>query len=160
VRAFAFELAAFNALREMEGRVAEFAADGTRNLVCVVLLRHAFNERDGLTTPAPGGFGAVRNPLGHRTVESDDATEATAIVPPSGPPQAATRPSPAGAHFYRLCFEGDRTIRLSSASASRPERARVHTGGDAASDPPASLPRCCCHVVPVAARLALIGATH
>src|SRR4051812_14458415 len=62
-------------------------------LVTVKLMRYAFGdegplgllvsepgERDGLRDLFSGAFGAVRNPLGHRTVQWDDATEAAEMV--------------------------------------------------------------------------------
>jgi uncharacterized protein (TIGR02391 family) len=94
VRAGAFEQAALDALREVEVRARELA--GTKQaqrLVGVKLMRYAFGdegpfgmvvadpgERDGLRDLFSGAFGAVRNPLGHRTVEWDDATEAAEMV--------------------------------------------------------------------------------
>jgi uncharacterized protein (TIGR02391 family) len=96
-RAGAFEQAAFDALRQVEVRVRELA-DEPRDrrgqpLRGVVLMRNAFGERGKLTDPSAdageqdglrelfsGAFGAVRNPLGHRNVEWDDATEAAEMV--------------------------------------------------------------------------------
>jgi uncharacterized protein (TIGR02391 family) len=91
----AFEQAAFDALREVEVRVREHVGDHKRaeGLVGVKLMRYAFSdkgllgiviaepgERQGLGDLFAGAFGAVRNPLGHRTVEWDDATEAAEMV--------------------------------------------------------------------------------
>lgn len=94
IQAGAFEQAAFDALRQVEVRVREMA--GTKQserLVTVKLMRYAFGdegplghlisepgERDGLRDLFSGAFGAVRNPLGHRTVQWDDATEAAEMV--------------------------------------------------------------------------------
>jgi uncharacterized protein (TIGR02391 family) len=94
VQAGAFEQAAFDALRQVEVRVREMA--GTKEAerrVTVGLMRYAFGEdgplgllivdpgeRDGLSHLFAGAFGAVRNPLGHRTVQWDDATEAAEMV--------------------------------------------------------------------------------
>jgi uncharacterized protein (TIGR02391 family) len=94
VRAGAFEQAALDALREVEVRVRELAGTRrARGLVGVKLMRYAFGdegpfgglvadpgERDGLRDLFSGAFGAVRNPLGHRTVQWDDATEAAEMV--------------------------------------------------------------------------------
>jgi uncharacterized protein (TIGR02391 family) len=92
-RVGAFEQAALDALREVEVRVRELAGTTrARGLVGVKLMRYAFGEdgplaaasdpgeRDGLRDLFSGAFGAVRNPLGHRTVEWDDATEAAEMV--------------------------------------------------------------------------------
>lgn len=94
IRVGAFEQAAFDALREVEVRVREQA--GTKRaqtMVGVALMRYAFGdegplgqfvadpgERGGLRDLFSGAFGAVRNPLGHRSVEWDDATEAAEMV--------------------------------------------------------------------------------
>jgi uncharacterized protein (TIGR02391 family) len=94
LRAGAFEQAALDALREVEVRVRELAGTKrARGLVGVKLMRYAFGddspfdgfvadpgERQGLSDLFSGAFGAVRNPLGHRTVEWDDATEAAEMV--------------------------------------------------------------------------------
>lgn len=94
VRAGAFEQAAFDALREVEVRVRELCpAKRARGKVGVGLMRYAFGEegplgmvvadpgeRAGLSDLFSGAFGAVRNPLGHRTVQWDDATEAAEMV--------------------------------------------------------------------------------
>jgi uncharacterized protein (TIGR02391 family) len=94
VRVGAFEQAALDALREVEVRVRELAATKrARGLVGVKLMRYAFGdegpfdgfvadpgERDGLRDLFSGAFGAVRNPLGHRTVQWDDAVEAAEMV--------------------------------------------------------------------------------
>ncbi|MBA3279812.1 MAG: hypothetical protein H0U22_14100, partial [Geodermatophilaceae bacterium] len=81
----AFEQAAFDALREVEVRVRELAGTAkARGLVGVPLMRYAFGvdgplasaadpgERDGVRELFSGAFGAVRNPLGHRTIAWDD----------------------------------------------------------------------------------------
>lgn len=96
-RAGAFEQAAFDALREVEVRVRDLA-DEPRNsrgalLVGADLMHQAFKEGGPLADPHAeagervgvmelfaGAFGAVRNPLGHRTVEWDDPTEAAEMV--------------------------------------------------------------------------------
>jgi uncharacterized protein (TIGR02391 family) len=94
VRVGAFEQAALDALREVEVRVRELAGTKqARSMVGVKLMRYAFGddgpfdgvvtdpgERAGLRDLFCGAFGAVRNPLGHRTVEWDDATEAAEMV--------------------------------------------------------------------------------
>jgi uncharacterized protein (TIGR02391 family) len=89
-RAGAFEQAALDALREVEVRVRELAGDSRRG---VALMNHAFGEKGPLTDPSAdpgeqqgmralfsGAFGAVRNPLGHRSVEWADPTEAAEMV--------------------------------------------------------------------------------
>jgi uncharacterized protein (TIGR02391 family) len=94
IRVGAFEQAAFDALREVEVRVRELA--GTKraqSMVGVGLMRYAFGdegplgqfvtdpgERAGLRDLFSGAFGAVRNPLGDRSVQWDDATEAAEMV--------------------------------------------------------------------------------
>lgn len=92
-RAGAFEQAALDALREVEVRVRDLAGTKrARDLVGVKLMRYAFGEdgplayaadpgeRDGVRDRFSGAFDAVRNPLGHRTVQWDDATEAAEMV--------------------------------------------------------------------------------
>lgn len=97
VRAGAFEQAAFDALREVEVRIRELAEDprdqrGNR-MSGLALVNHAFGdggsladpeadsgERRGLRDLFGGAFGAVRNPLGHRSVEWTDPTESAEMV--------------------------------------------------------------------------------
>jgi uncharacterized protein (TIGR02391 family) len=97
VRVGAFEEAAFVALREIEQRVATLAGHPTARrggqLHGDALMTAAFNEggpladpeaeapeRQGLMNLFKGAFGAFRNPLGHRSVEFGDPTEAAEVV--------------------------------------------------------------------------------
>lgn len=98
VQVGAFEQAAFTALREVEQVVAELAGDLTdkkgNKLRGEPLMTAAFNpeggpltdteaetaERQGQMNLLKGAFGAFRNPLGHRTVEFEDPTEAAEVV--------------------------------------------------------------------------------
>jgi len=95
----AFEQAAFMALREIEQRVKEMAGtpkdkQGQNDLRGDALMTFAFNpssgpltdssadtgERQGVMNLFKGAFAAFRNPLGHRTIEFDDPTEAAEVV--------------------------------------------------------------------------------
>jgi len=106
VRAGAFEQAAFDALRQVEVRVADLAGHPTDKrgtpLRGVALMTEVFRddgplsdsaadpgEKRGVRELFSGAFGAVRNPLGHRNVEW---TEGRGDGAPSRPPNAATRP--------------------------------------------------------------------
>lgn len=98
IRVGAFEQAAFTALREVEQVVAELAGDlrdkKGNKLRGEPLMTAAFNpdsgpltdteaenaERQGQMNLFKGAFGAFRNPLGHRTVEFEDPTEAAEVV--------------------------------------------------------------------------------
>jgi uncharacterized protein (TIGR02391 family) len=97
VRVGAFEEAAFVALREIEQRVATLAGHPTaRNgghLHGDGLMTAAFreggpladpeaepHEQQGLMNLFRGAFAAFRNPLGHRSVEFGDPTEAAEVV--------------------------------------------------------------------------------
>jgi uncharacterized protein (TIGR02391 family) len=96
VRVGAFEEAAFVALREVEQRVGTLASHPTgRNgrLRGDKLMTAAFNEGGPLADPEAepaeqqgqmnlfkGAFAAFRNPLGHRSVEFGDPTEAAEVV--------------------------------------------------------------------------------
>jgi uncharacterized protein (TIGR02391 family) len=98
VRVGAFEQAAFTALREVEQVVGELAGHPTdkkgKRLQGEPLMTAAFNPDGGMLTDIEaetaeqqgqmnlfkGAFGAFRNPLGHRTVEFDDPTEAAEVV--------------------------------------------------------------------------------
>jgi uncharacterized protein (TIGR02391 family) len=97
VQAGAFEQAALDALRLVEGRVRELAGTPRdqrgQALTGVVLMHHAFGhngkladpvaesgERLGLMELFSGAFGAVRNPLAHRNIEWDDPSEAAEMV--------------------------------------------------------------------------------
>jgi uncharacterized protein (TIGR02391 family) len=98
IRVGAFEQAAFTALREVEQAVAELAGIPTdkkgRKLRGDALMTAAFNPDGGLLTDAEvefaeqqgqmnlfkGAFAVFRNPLGHRTVEFEDPTEAAEVV--------------------------------------------------------------------------------
>jgi len=99
VQVGAFEQAAFVALREIEQRVRSLAdspKDKQRrnDLRGESLMNFAFspesgpladtsaevNERQGIMNLFKGAFAAFRNPLGHRTIEFDDPTEAAEVV--------------------------------------------------------------------------------
>jgi uncharacterized protein (TIGR02391 family) len=98
VRVGAFEEAAFTAFREIEQRVATMAQNPAskhgRPLRGEQLMNAAFNAEDGpLADPEAepaeqqgqmnlfkGAFAALRNPLGHRSVEFTDPTEAAEVV--------------------------------------------------------------------------------
>jgi uncharacterized protein (TIGR02391 family) len=96
VRVAAFEEAAFAALRELEQRVgdlAEHPVGANGPLRGDKLMTIAFKEggplADGEAEPAEqqgqmnlfkGAFAAFRNPLGHRSVEFGDPTEAAEVV--------------------------------------------------------------------------------
>lgn len=97
VRSGALEEAAFKALRQVEIEVRSLADDPTdaqgRSLVGDTLITEALRvggpladsqaedaEQQGLMFLFKGAFGAVRNPLGHRSIEWDDPTEAAEMV--------------------------------------------------------------------------------
>lgn len=98
VRVGAFEEAAFTAFREIEQRVATMAQNPAgkhgRPLRGEQLMNAAFNPGDGpLADPEAepaeqqgqmnlfkGAFAALRNPLGHRSIEFSDPTEAAEVV--------------------------------------------------------------------------------
>lgn len=98
VRVGAFEEAAFKAFREIEQRVAEMARNPTGKqggrLRGEQLMNAAFSpengpladleaepaEQQGQMNLFKGGFAALRNPLGHRSIEFDDPTEAAEVV--------------------------------------------------------------------------------
>lgn len=98
VRVGAFEEAAFTAFREIEQRVASMAQNPTgkhgRQLRGEQLMNAAFNpgsgpltdleaesaEQQGQMNLFKGAFAALRNPLGHRSIEFSDPTEAAEVV--------------------------------------------------------------------------------
>lgn len=98
VRVGAFEEAAFKAFREVEQRVGDMANNPTGRhggrLRGEPLMNAAFRpdggpladpeaepaEQQGQMNLFKGAFAALRNPLGHRSIEFDDATEAAEVV--------------------------------------------------------------------------------
>lgn len=88
-----YELAAFEAMKQVEIRVRELAGAGTGD-IGVPLMRQAFKSDGGpLADPAQergeqeatsalyaGAIGVVKNPTSHRQVEYDDPTEASEAV--------------------------------------------------------------------------------
>jgi uncharacterized protein (TIGR02391 family) len=98
IRAGAFEEAAFTAFREIEQRVANMARNPVgkhgRPLRGEQLMNAAFNpgngplsdpeaepaEQQGQMNLFKGAFAALRNPLGHRSIEFSDPTEAAEVV--------------------------------------------------------------------------------